>query len=296
MTMLIALVLTVGLLTSCSSAPLTDVKNAPAPRTPAPITETAPREDIGYRVTVELWEDTALAEDGTELVSYSFELPALSACREDGSVIEEPRSAAEEQAAAAADTFNQQFASWLAAEDFQFLARAAEEEHAAAQAEGYNWTGPYELALSCSVYQTEHLVSVSAEYYSYTGGAHPNTRLLGWNFDLLSGVFFQPEALAEDGAGFCEAVQREIVRQADVVAEENDVEPELFYWTDYREIAGDWSSYAVSFDENGMTVGFSPYEMACYAAGSQVFTLPYDLLLPYLSPPGRDILGLEPPA
>ena len=42
-----------------------------------------------------------------------------------------------------------------------------------------------------------------------------------------------------------------------------------------------------------MTVGFSPYELACYAAGPQVFHLTYEQLLPRLSPHGRALLGLE---
>ena len=42
-----------------------------------------------------------------------------------------------------------------------------------------------------------------------------------------------------------------------------------------------------------MTVGFSPYELACYAAGSQVFHLTYQELLPYLGSHSRALLGLE---
>ena len=55
----------------------------------------------------------------------------------------------------------------------------------------------------------------------------------------------------------------------------------------------EWSSYAVSFDETGMTVGFSPYELAAYAAGPQVFHLAYETLLPHLGQHGRALLGLE---
>lgn len=293
MTMLIALVLTVGLLASCSGAPMMEVETAPPPGMPAAMAETVPLEAVSYRVTEELWEDAAYAEDGTELVRYSFELPVLSAVREDGTTIVEPESPGEELALKTVETFNEQFESWRTAEDFQELTAWAAEELALRAADGTSWLEPYFLELTCSVYQTAHLISVSAQYSSYTGGAHPNTCLLGWNFDLAAGAFFLPETLAEDGQQFLEAVQGEIVRQAGVVAEENDMEPEDFFWTDYRNIAAAWSSYAVSFDETGMTVGFSPYEMACYAAGSQVFTLPYDVLAPYLSQRGREALELE---
>ena len=85
----------------------------------------------------------------------------------------------------------------------------------------------------------------------------------------------------------------EIVRQIGETAAEYDLAAEEVFWENYEEIAAGWSSYAVSFDETGMTVGFSPYELAAYAAGSQVFRLPYDLLAPHLGDYGRAVLGLE---
>ena len=38
---------------------------------------------------------------------------------------------------------------------------------------------------------------------------------------------------------------------------------------------------------------FSPYEMACYAAGAQVFRLDRDFLGEYLSSEGLRLLGYE---
>ena len=49
----------------------------------------------------------------------------------------------------------------------------------------------------------------------------------------------------------------------------------------------------MSFDEEGMEVIFSPYELAPYAAGPQSFRLSYDWLEPHLSAHGRVLLGLE---
>ena len=127
---------------------------------------------------------------------------------------------------------------------------------------------------------------------SYTGGAHPNQVLLGWNFDLTTGELFSPEALAADGQEISDLVAEEIIRQAEARAAENSMESENFFWENYREVAADWGNYALSFDETGMTVGYSPYEMACYAAGPQVFTLTYEQLLPGLSDHGLEVLGL----
>lgn len=81
---------------------------------------------------------------------------------------------------------------------------------------------------------------------------------MAWNFDLETGEFFAPEQLAEDGGAFSQAVQAEIVRQIHERAEENGMAAEEMFWSDYEEIAAGWSGYAVSFDEAGMTAGFSP--------------------------------------
>ena len=63
------------------------------------------------------------------------------------------------------------------------------------------------------------MISVSGIYYSYTGGAHPNTWLLGWNYDLETGEFFSPEVLSE-GTELQDAVTSEIIRQAQIPTEE----------------------------------------------------------------------------
>ena len=49
----------------------------------------------------------------------------------------------------------------------------------------------------------------------------------------------------------------------------------------------------MNFDEEGMTVTFAPYEIACYAAGTQEFRLDRDFLGQYLSAEGLRLLGYE---
>ena len=143
-----------------------------------------------------------------------------------------------------------------------------------------DWPTPYTLELDCTVYQTEHLVSVSGTYYSYTGGAHPNHWQLGWNYDLQTGQFFDPELLAE-GTELQEAVTAELIRQAQLPDESGEI-PVEWYWEDYEDIMANWCCYAVTFDEAGMTVVFSAYELA-----------PYAFLEPYLNDSGRLLLGLS---
>lgn len=254
-----------------------------------------PPEVISYTVTTLTEENSIHAEDGTLLLTTRYQLPSLSAHREDGSVIEEAETEAEEAALAATETFNETFTNWSNEDDFGGgnIADIAKEDYAWRSQEDIEWSMNYTLDLSCSAYQTERMISVFGLYNYYTGGAHPNSVYLAWNFDLENGAFFSPEALG-DGPEFHSAVTEELIRQCNEQidsAQQEGWDWDVF-WPDYETILADWQSYAVSFDGENMIVSFSPYELAAYAAGPQIFSIPYDFLEPYLSLQGMELLGL----
>lgn len=286
MTALFALMLSL-VLAACTAAPLINVHNAPPPAAEPERTG----EEIVCVIELGTWEDSAAAADGTLLAAYSFVLPVMQVTRADGTAVQTAQTPAEEQALASAEVFNRRFGEWAAAREFEDLVREAQAALDYQREEGLPWAGGYELELTCSVYQTENLISVSGTYYSNTGGAHPNTWQLSWNFDWKQGDFFEPEFLAE-GTDLGEAVTAEIIRQANEPLEDGRV-PAEGYWEDYEAIAANWGSYAVSFDEAGMNVTFSPYELAAYAAGPQNFRFSYEWLSPHLSSHGQKLLGLE---
>lgn len=285
------LLLILCLLAGCTALP---ADREPAENTPPPAAEPAPEEPCGYTVETVERECEARDDDSALLATYRAALPVLVPCRSNGVGVTAETAAtdAERRALAAAETFNAQFASWKDAEPVSELAETAREDRSWRQEAGIGDFSEYSMELDCRVYQTERLVSVAANYYSYTGGAHPNTVLMACSFDLESGSFLTPEQLAEDSEAFSQAVCEEILRQIDCRAEENGMEAEALFWDNYREIAADWSSYAVSFDESGMTVAFSPYELAAYAAGAQIFQMDYGFLEPFLSGEGRSLLDL----
>lgn len=292
---IIALLLVIGTLTACAGKAPTasQITEAITPLEENVLHSEAAPETLTYQVDLATYEDTALANDGTELVTCRFQYPVMTVKWQDGTPLEDARTSQEEQALSAVQTFNSQFGPAMVKEEFQQMTTMAQEDLTFRRESGMEWTTPYAMELDCSIYQTEKMVSVAADYYSYMGGAHPNTVLLSWNFDLTSGQFFTAEMLAADGQAFSKAVQEELVRQSCLVAAENDLTAEKFFWANYEEILSDWSSYAVSFDADGMTVGFSPYELAPYVAGSRMYHLTYEQLTPYLSTHGLELLGLE---
>lgn len=276
---MIAMLLVLSALVGCANETMTNVKNAPLDLGEPAVT---------WVVEMETYADTASNAKGEAVAEYSYTVPALYAVRPDGSRVEEPRTESDARCLEIMEAFREPFSTWTGeSENCREFVEFAEEYW-----EGGLQTAPYTDELTCTVYQTAHLISVSGVYYSYTGGAHPNTFLLSWNFDLDAGIFFDPQLLAQ-GSGLNTAVYDELLRQAGETAAENRMKPEEYFWTNYDEILQDWSSYAVSFDGTGMTVAFSPYELACYAAGEQVFHLSYDWLSPRLSPEARTFLELE---
>lgn len=280
MSTMIALLLVLSSLAGCAGETLTNVKSA----LPEP-----PPEAVTLSVEVETYAETVRDEDGTVLAECSYDLPVMQALLEDGSPVKEAASPEQERALAAANAFNARFTPWKS--NPQELAESAKEDRAFRNESGLEPVS-YTDDLACTVYQTETLVSVSGTYSTYTGGAHPNHILMSWNFDVEAGEFFEPEILDEGGA-LRDYVQLALVRQAQEPDAKLGTAPKSFYWEDYTDILEDWPSYAVSFDGEGMTVGFSPYELASYAAGPQVFRLSYEELLPHLGPHGRALLGLE---
>lgn len=251
---------------------------------------TPAEQALRYEAEIVAYEGEETSADKEPLLTYGFHVPVLSVRREDGTQVTEAGNQKEKEALAKAQTFNTTFEQWTAEADIDgTIATAKEHLKLVKEIEGM-WTGGYALDLACDVYQTERMVSVSGLYYTYTGGAHPNTYHMGWNFDLETGTFLDVKMLGEDD-GLQKAVAEEILRCAG--QPQDGWVPIEGYWEDHETIIADWSSYAVSFNEEGMTVIFSPYELAPYAAGAQEFHFTYEFLEPYLSAEGKLLLGLE---
>lgn len=286
-------------LTACGAAP---AEKPAEPQSPPPQEETViPQEPveemIRYQVELLRLNDVKQAEDGTPLLNYEVSVPVLTALRGDGTAIVsegisgQELTETEQRALDVATAFNESFAEWIDHKEILELEEMARQDLDWYREEGLDWYGGYLWGLNCGVYQTERIISVSALHYSHTGGAHPNSCQLSWNFDLKEGVFFKPELLA-DGTDLRPAVAEEILRQVQAPMEDGTTLAEG-YWGDYETLIADWDNYAVSFDETGMTVVFSPYALAPYAAGPQEFFFGYDWLEPHLGPYGRALLGLD---
>ena len=284
------------ILTLCLAAALAGcgITTLPTPEDPEPPAAADP-EEITYEVTTDPHEKTVHAEDGTLLMTVSFQLPHLQAYA-DGTLIETPATPAQEEAMARVNTFNENFNQWRESGD---TAQSMEDAKSLYQSfpDAFSNTS-YCEEFTYTAYRTGSLISIAADYYSYLGGAHPNDVYFSWNFDLDSSTFLTIPELATDPQAFTLAVADMIEVQA---GERFASEPEYeglsisdIYWDNYRETIEKWGSdYAASFDADGLTVIFSAYELASYANGPQEFHIPYAALDSYWSDSGRAVLGLN---
>lgn len=286
-----SLILTLCLAAALAGCGITTLPTPEDPESPA----AADPEEITYEVTTDPHEETVHAEDGTLLMTVSFQLPHLQAYA-DGTLIETPATPAQEEAMARVNTFNENFNQWRESGD---TAQSMEDAKSLYQSfpDAFSNTS-YCEEFTYTAYRTGSLISIAADYYSYLGGAHPNDVYFSWNFDLDSSTFLTIPELATDPQAFTLAVADMIEVQA---GERFASEPEYeglsisdIYWDNYRETIEKWGSdYAASFDADGLTVIFSAYELASYANGPQEFHIPYAALDSYWSDSGRAVLGLN---
>ena len=279
----------------------TDPNTDPVPVPPAepPGQELPPavlipaREIITYTVERDICSTNITTEDGVELARVIYRLPRLQAIGAAGEIVTEGINPERSRALEIMAAFNANFDPWR--QEDQSLRQMVMEDYTY-RSDAFKMGMYYADELDFSHWQTEKLISIRADSYSYYGGAHPNTVMFGWNFDLESGTYLNALAISHDEAEFRTLVAEELVRMADERAVSLQQEPDSLYWADYRNILANWSDYPVIFDETGMTVRYSAYELGSYAAGPHEFTLCYEFLQPHLGDYGRMLLGLPPAA
>ena len=119
---------------------------------------------------------------------------------------------------------------------------------------------------------------------------HPNTYSCAWNFDLTTGKFLSIDTLASEkgdleGATLQSCISQELFQQ---VYEQSLSE---LYFDDYDSYLSDFPAFATFyFTATGMTVAFDTYIIAPYAAGPQVFDVPYSVFYSALNERAKTLL------
>ena len=143
-----------------------------------------------------------------------------------------------------------------------------------------SWEGddiPYSLSYSYSSYPSRityfdgERFSFYQQDYDYTGGAHGMPLWVGFTFDLNTGE----RLLLSDVIENSEEELKEIVTRyfEDYMSQTPDG-----FWEDALTTVKDGTDFSSDFylTEEGICFYFEPYALACYAAGFQQVTIPYE--------------------
>ena len=238
-----------------------------------------------YAITTYSVSGDYCADDGRVLSHHSYQMPRMQVT-----------DAKKDSGAArqAADAFNSYFAELQESEKAWFReigAIAAEDYAAAGHLADSRWQDGaffYRDETTLELWANAQLLCVTTNRYSYTGGAHPAVWRTCDTFDLRTGKAISVAELAEDTTLLHDAVERELLAQAQARLADTSDAPA--YYEDYEKTLGDWMDRALAFDGAGMTVIFGVYDLAPYAAGEQSFLIPYEYLAPYLNALGKTLL------
>lgn len=218
------------------------------------------------------------AGDGSgELARYDYQLLTLSAANLDSlSPIE--KGVAERNI----ESFNKRMEALLA--DSVALGSQIGADALRAHEQG-SAAYPYYDETQASAYLAGQIISVRLDNGSFTGGAHPNSYTSSLLFDLGSGQFIDPAQIAESPESFRTGAAELLLAQAEAL----DVRE--FFFPEYAETIAHWNEGTVLFDEEGMEVFFSCFELGPYAMGPVALRLDYAQLADLVGENGLTRLG-----
>ena len=233
-----------------------------------------PPEEDTYTLQEMTGRNTTADDDGQILSQYSYKLYTM----------EVPENASEE-AVSKAETFNAKM---------EELAKSLEqsgellEESARSAKEMGVLENNYAEETEASVIVMGEVISLKVEGYSSSGGVHPNYWTVSYLFDWSKGAYIDPIEVADDPELLRATVTDQILDQIMGM----DEEVRAGYFTGYEETVARWNEYCVIYQEDGLEVTFSPYELGPYAMGMQVFNLAYGDVENALGEMGMQRLGL----
>lgn len=119
-------------------------------------------------------------------------------------------------------------------------------------------------------YNRNGLLSITIDYYSYTGGAHGMTERVPYNIDMNTGQILSLEDIFTPGYDYVSIINAKV--KAKMAAE-----PECYFSEDIVSFETINTNQNYYLDEqNGLVIYFSLYEIAPYAAGFPEFPIPFD--------------------
>ncbi|WP_031426526.1 DUF3298 and DUF4163 domain-containing protein [Flavimarina sp. Hel_I_48] len=139
--------------------------------------------------------------------------------------------------------------------------------------EGYEFTSNSSISL-----ETESLLSIAIEMYSYWGGAHGYGSTTYVNFDKKDGKQLTMDNLIKDKQKFRELAERLFRKEEDIPETRNINNTGYFFENDTFSLPNNFG-----FEKDTLILIYNPYEVASYAEGQITIKIPKAEAAPFLS-------------
>ncbi|MFS4415846.1 DUF3298 domain-containing protein [Maribacter sp. 2307ULW6-5] len=138
---------------------------------------------------------------------------------------------------------------------------------------------PWEASIEGNLaYEDARVMTIQLNTYIYTGGAHGYGEVIFMNFDKEKEVELEPADLISDLPGFTAFVEQRFRAQQQIAPDAPINSTGLMFENNVFRLPQN-----MGFTEEGLQLYYAPYEIAAFADGPIVLTLPLEVCLPYLS-------------
>lgn len=124
------------------------------------------------------------------------------------------------------------------------------------------------------VTNSKNIISVLNTYFSYRGGAHPNTVYISYNIKPETASFLSIDSLLKPGARpALDSLAESIFRKNEKLAPGQSLEGDYFFENDKFALP-----QTFNVTKSGLKFTYSPYEIKAYAAGKTELLIPFSEL------------------
>jgi hypothetical protein len=229
--------------------------------TPAQEQNSAKEQSTAIPVPAPLTITTKQVQQNSETIQVDLSIPVLAGLR-DSKLQQQLNNRFEQEASI--------FMTGIETQAGEDIKEAAKSGYPFRQ---YNATSTYKAA-----YNQNGLLSITVDYYQFTGGAHGATERKPYNYDLETGKELSLQDLFKAGVNYKEILNREIAAQIKANPEgDYFTQPEMGFET----IDDDQPFYLT---DGGLVVYFAQYEIAPYVAGIPEFKILFGQLKGSVNP------------
>lgn len=142
----------------------------------------------------------------------------------------------------------------------------------------------WEAKVDCDVvYEDNSILTLIVNTYTFTGGAHGYSSTTFLNFDKAKGVEIENWELFGDEEGFREFTEIKFREQEDIPQEGGINATGFMFDSDAFHLAEN-----MGYTDEGIQLVYNQYEIASYADGPKILTLPFAEINKYLKRPVVD--------